>query len=93
MLELVEDKYQENIIGLSREEIGDRFLSLGLQKFRIGQVWHWLYHKGVTSFEEMTTLSKKVRAQLGQTFSIKRQMVSEKQSNEDATIKQSLIHI
>ena len=87
MLELVEDKYQENIIGLSREEIGDRFLSLGLQKFRIGQVWHWLYHKGATSFEEMTTLSKKVRAQLCQTFSIKRPMVSEKQTSADGTIK------
>ena len=87
MLELVEDKYQENIIGLSREEIGDRFLSLGLQKFRSGQVWHWLYHKGATSFEEMTTLSKKVRAQLGQTFSIKRPMVSEKQTSADGTIK------
>lgn len=87
MLELVEDKDQENIIGLSREEIGDRFLSLGLQKFRSGQVWHWLYHKGATSFEEMTTLSKKVRAQLGQTFSIKRPMISEKQSSADGTIK------
>ena len=87
MLELVEDKDQENIIGLSREEIGDRFLSLGLQKFRSGQVWHWLYHKGATSFEEMTTLSKKVRAQLGQTFSIKRPTVSEKQTSIDGTIK------
>ena len=87
MLELVEDKDQENIIGLSREEIGDRFLSLGLQKFRSGQVWHWLYHKGATSFEEMTTLSKKVRAQLGQTFSIKRPTVSEKQTSADGTIK------
>ena len=87
MLELVEDKYQENIIGLSREEIGDRFLSLGLQKFRSGQVWHWLYHKGATSFEEMTTLSKKVRAQLGKTFSIKRPTVSEKQNSADGTIK------
>ena len=87
MLELVEDKDQENIIGLSREEIGDRFLSLGLQKFRSGQVWHWLYHKGATSFEEMTTLSKKVRAQLGQIFSIKRPMVSEKQTSADGTIK------
>ena len=87
MLELVEDKDQENIIGLSREEISDRFLSLGLQKFRSGQVWHWLYHKGATSFEEMTTLSKKVRAQLGQTFSIKRPMISEKQSSADGTIK------
>ena len=87
MLELVEDKDQENIIGLSREEIGARFLSLGLQKFRSGQVWHWLYHKGAKSFEEMTTLSKKVRAQLGKKFSIKRPMVSEKQNSADGTIK------
>ena len=87
MLELVEDKDQENIIGLSREEIGDRFLSLGLQKFRSRQVWHWLYHKGAASFEEMTTLSKKVRAQLGKTFSIKRPTVSEKQTSIDGTIK------
>ena len=87
MLELVEDKDQENIIGLSREEIGDRFLSLGLQKFRSGQVWHWLYHKGATSFEEMTTLSKKVRVQLDETFSIKRPTVSEKQTSADGTIK------
>ena len=87
MLEFVEDKDQENIIGLSRKEIGDRFLSLGLQKFRSGQVWHWLYHKGATSFEEMTTLSKKVRVQLGKTFSIKRPTVSEKQTSADGTIK------
>ena len=87
MLELVEDKDQENIIGLSREEIGARFLSLGLQKFRSGQVWHWLYHKGAKSFEEMTTLSKKVRVQLGKTFSIKRPTVSEKQTSADGTIK------
>jgi len=87
VLELVENKDQENIIGLSREEIGDRLLNLGLQKFRNGQVWHWLYHKGATSFEEMTTLSKKVRAQLGQTFSIKRPMVGEKQTSSDGTIK------
>jgi len=87
VLELVENKDQENIIGLSREEIGDRLLGLGLQKFRNGQVWHWLYHKGATSFEEMTTLSKKVRAQLGQTFSIKRPMVGEKQTSSDGTIK------
>ena len=87
LLGLVENKDQENIIGLSREEIGDRLLNLGLQKFRNGQVWHWLYHKGATSFEEMTTLSKKVRAQLGQTFSIKRPMVGEKQTSSDGTIK------
>ena len=87
MLGLTENKNQENIVGLSREELNERFLNLGLKKFRSGQVWHWLYHKGVTSFEEMTTLSKTVREQLRQKFAIKRPMIIEKQTSMDGTIK------
>lgn len=87
MFGLTENKNQENIVGLSREELNERFLNLGLKKFRSGQVWHWLYHKGVTSFEEMTTLSKTVREQLRQKFTIKRPMIIEKQTSMDGTIK------
>ncbi|MEC7806604.1 MAG: 23S rRNA (adenine(2503)-C(2))-methyltransferase RlmN [Pseudomonadota bacterium] len=87
MFGLTENKNQENIVGLSREELNERFLNLGLKKFRSGQVWHWLYHKGVTSFEEMTTLSKTVREQLRQKFAIKRPMIIEKQTSVDGTIK------
>ena len=87
MFGLTENKNQENIVGLSREELNERFLNLGLKKFRSGQVWHWLYHKGVTSFEEMTTLSKTVREQLRQKFAIKRPMIIEKQTSIDGTIK------
>ena len=87
MFGLTENKNQENIVGLSREELNERFLNLGLKKFRSGQVWHWLYHKGVTSFEEMTTLSKTVREQLRQKFAIKRPIIIEKQTSMDGTIK------
>ena len=87
MFGLTENKNKENIVGLSREELNERFLNLGLKKFRSGQVWHWLYHKGVTSFEEMTTLSKTVRDQLRQKFAIKRPMIIEKQTSMDGTIK------
>ena len=87
MFGLTENKNQENIVGLSREELNERFLNLGLKKFRSGQVWHWLYHKGVTSFEEMTTLSKTVREQLRQKFAIKRPIIIEKQTSVDGTIK------
>ena len=87
MFGLTENKNQENIVGLSREELNERFLNLGLKKFRSGQVWHWLYHKGVTSFKEMTTLSKTVREQLRQKFAIKRPMIIEKQTSMDGTIK------
>ena len=87
MFGLTENKNKENIVGLSREELNERFSNLGLKKFRSGQVWHWLYHKGVTSFEEMTTLSKTVREQLRQKFAIKRPMIIEKQTSMDGTIK------
>ena len=87
MFGLTENKNQENIVGLSREELNERFSNLGLKKFRSSQVWHWLYHKGVTSFEEMTTLSKTVREQLRQKFAIKRPMIIEKQTSMDGTIK------
>ena len=87
MFGLTENKNKENIVGLSREELNERFLNLGLKKFRSGQVWHWLYHKGVTSFEEMTTLSKTVRELLRQRFAIKRPMIIEKQTSMDGTIK------
>ena len=87
MFGLTENKNQENIVGLSREELNERFLNLGLKKFRSSQVWHWLYHKGVTSFEEMTTLSKTVREQLRQEFAIKRPMIIEKQTSMEWTVK------
>lgn len=60
--------------------------TLGLPRFRAGQIWQWLW-KGVTSFEEMTNLSKEIRAKLNECCYINVLEVEDKQVSKDGTIK------
>ena len=78
---------KSNLVGLSRLELAKKLSDLGLAKFRAGQVWHWIYHKGTTSFSEMTTLSKSVREDLKKNFEISRPVISQEQCSVDGTIK------
>lgn len=65
-----------------------RFLKeLGEPAFRGKQVFHWL-HRGVTSFEEMSDLSKALREKLAQSCYITAPVVERKQiSKLDGTVK------
>ena len=61
-----------NLIGLSRAELESVITGFGLPTFRARQIWHWLYHRGATDFEQMTTLAKKARAELKASLTIGR---------------------
>jgi len=37
------------LIGLDRSQLESVLAELGLPAFRARQVWHWLYHRGVTT--------------------------------------------
>ncbi len=76
-----------DLIGLTRNELADELSALGLPAFRVGQVWHWLYHRGETDFALMTTLAKALRAQLAERFTVGRLEVSREQRSVDGTIK------
>lgn len=54
-----------NLFGLDRVGL-ERFFAetLGEKRFRAHQVMKWMYHRHVTSFEEMTDLGKALRAKL-----------------------------
>ena len=52
------------LCGLTPEELGER---IG-QRFRAKQIFDWVYKKGASSFEEMTNLSKELRAELASTI-------------------------
>ncbi len=71
---------------LTFEQLTEYLCSLGLSKFRGRQVFEWLY-RGVTSFEEMTNLSKDLRAKLDEICEISTLEVVEKQVSSDGTIK------
>src|ERR1700688_433222 len=58
-----------NIRALSRSEIAEYFEDLGEPKFRAGQVYEWIWQKHAFKFEDMTNLSKELRAKLAKDFS------------------------
>jgi 23S rRNA (adenine2503-C2)-methyltransferase len=56
-------------------------------KLRAKQVFHWLYHRGVTEFEAMTDIAKTMRPWLAERFVIGRPEVVEAQHSSDGTRK------
>jgi len=80
-----------DLIGLARHRIRELFAEAGLDarqaKLRAKQVFHWLYHRGVTEFAAMTDISKTMRPWLEQRFVIGRPNVVEAQHSSDGTRK------
>ncbi|MDA0340042.1 MAG: 23S rRNA (adenine(2503)-C(2))-methyltransferase RlmN, partial [Proteobacteria bacterium] len=77
----------EDLIGLSRTDLIERLAEMGLPKFRAGQIWHWLYHRGTTDLDEMTTLAKPLRTELATRFRVGRLEIAREQRSVDGTIK------
>ena len=48
------------------DELGAELKAMGLPKFRTAQIYDWLHNKCVSSFEEMTNISKKLIEQLNE---------------------------
>jgi 23S rRNA (adenine2503-C2)-methyltransferase len=59
----------------------------GFKKFNATQVFQWLYRHKVTSFDEMTNLSKKLREWLSENFSIEPLKILRLQVSRDGTRK------
>lgn len=80
-----------SLIGLSRLELADRLGEIGVaekqRKMRAQQLWHWMYVRGAQEFEEMTNVSKDMRAQLAGHFTLARPEVVAEQISSDGTRK------
>lgn len=76
-----------DIKSMTQEEIVVAMKALGESAFRGKQVFSWL-HKGVTSFDEMSNLSKALREKLKDAYYITVPTVERKQvSRQDGTVK------
>ncbi len=58
----------KDIRSLSYDELSKEILDLGFAKFRINQIFSWVHEKCVSSFDEMTNISKDMRAKLSEHF-------------------------
>src|SRR3546814_5426895 len=56
-------------------------------KLRGKQIWHWIYHRGVTEFDAMTDIAKTMRPWLTDRFIVGRPTVREAQLSTDGTRK------
>ena len=78
-----------NLVGLTRDALREALITAGTPekqvKMRLGQLWQWIYEKGVRDFEQMTNLSKDYRAFLAEHFVIAIPEVVSKQVSTDGT--------
>lgn len=83
----VETTRKKNLIGLTRAQLGEEIAALGEKPFRVKQLWHWIYHRGVTDFSQMTTLARTFQETLAEHFVVDRLEVARHQVSEDGTQK------
>jgi len=76
-----------NLLGLTRIQMQAFFQELGEKNFRAQQVMKWIHQAGVDNFEDMTNLSKSLRAKLNDIAEIKIPEVAYKEFSQDGTRK------
>ncbi len=80
-----------SLAGLTRAQLGALLGAIGVpegqRKMRAQQLWHWIYFRGLTSFDAMTSVSKELRAELAQRFTLDRPEVVAEQISVDGTRK------
>jgi 23S rRNA (adenine2503-C2)-methyltransferase len=90
-LERYVDPDRPSLVGKSRAELAAALAELGVpqsqRKMRVQQLWHWLYVRGVTTFDAMTSVSKELRAALEKRFTLTRPEVVAEQISVDGTRK------
>ena len=77
----------QSIYGLTLKDLENYLLEHGFKPFHAKQIFRWLYHKRVESFEEMTDISKKMIDQLKTDFEIEPLIIKEMQVSKDGTKK------
>jgi 23S rRNA (adenine2503-C2)-methyltransferase len=80
-----------SLVGLARDALADLLGSIGVplaqRKMRVQQLWHWLYVRGAARFDEMTNVSKEMRALLDGHFTLARPELAAEQTSLDGTRK------
>ena len=77
-----------DIKSLTKQELDSVIKDMGLPSFRSQQIYQWLHREGVSSFDEMTNLSKDLRQKLSESFFIPHCEIEQKyESRLDETVK------
>lgn len=81
------DTGKVNLLGLSAERMEAFFALLGEKRFRAQQVMKWIHHRGAESIDDMTDVSKKMRALLHDIADIQAPEIVSQHESKDGTRK------
>ncbi len=80
-----------NIVGLTRSSLREVLIEIGTPEkqanMRVGQIWQWIYEKGIRDFGKMTNLAKPYRDSLQKNFLISVPKIISKNISKDGTRK------
>lgn len=76
-----------NIKSFTFDELKQEMISLGEKPFRAEQIFKWIHQENVTSFDDMTNLSKKFREKLKEKYTINNFKIIRKLESKDGTKK------
>ena len=76
-----------NLYDYKLEKLEELMLQEGQKKYRATQLFKWIYEKRVTSFDEMSDVSKSFREVLNEKYCLTKPKIFLKQESTDGTIK------
>ena len=80
-----------SLAGLGREGLRAALAEIGVpekqQRMRVAQLWSWIYVRGVNAFDQMSDVSKDLRARLEAAYSLERPQIVSEQVSIDGTRK------
>ena len=80
-----------SLAGLNREALSAALTAMGVPpkqvRMRVNQLWRWIYISGVTTFDQMTDMSKELRTSLSASHSLDRPEIVAEQISIDGTRK------
>lgn len=81
-------RVKKNLLSFTYEELVSDFRELGLERYRVDQVYDWVFKKRVFRFQEMTNLSKEHRRLLSESYEVQLPKLLDTQvSSVDKTTK------
>ena len=78
---------KKELVGLSYEALKAELEQIGEKAFRAKQLWQWIYNKGETDFDRMTSLSKAFRSVLKENYCVTHPEIVAEQISVDGTRK------
>ena len=80
-----------NLVGMDRNDLSEAMRRVGVAekqiRMRVNQLWHWIYVRGATSFDQMTNVSKDLRAKMDLVYTITHPELVAEQISVDGTRK------